>query len=75
MNYEKCYNSFEWIVTFLHLPDLRLLLIDGSSQQREDDAGLRINTDRSDQHLTAALHHVRATKYHRIVVLTLLHVI
>uniref|UniRef100_A0A2M4CFN2 Putative secreted protein n=1 Tax=Anopheles marajoara TaxID=58244 RepID=A0A2M4CFN2_9DIPT len=37
----------------------RLVLVDGRSEQREDDTGLRVDTDGRHHHLAAALHHVR----------------
>lgn len=61
--------------TFLHFLDLRLLLIDCRAQQREDDTRLRVDSDGCDQHLAAALHHVRATENHRIRVAALFHVV
>uniref|UniRef100_A0A2M4DMQ2 Putative secreted protein n=1 Tax=Anopheles darlingi TaxID=43151 RepID=A0A2M4DMQ2_ANODA len=37
----------------------RFVLVDGRTEKREDDTGLRVDTDSRHHHLTAALHHVR----------------
>lgn len=62
-------------VTFLHFLNLLLLLINSGSQQREDDARLRVDADGGHQHLPGTFHHVRTGKYHRIERFPLLNMI
>jgi hypothetical protein len=66
---------FHAALTFLHLLDLLFLLVNGGAQQREDDTGLRVDTDGGDQHLTAALHDMGAGQHHRIERFTFFHMI
>lgn len=62
-------------LTLLHLFDGLLLFVDGRAEEREDDAGLGVHADGGDDHLAAALHHVRSRQQHRIEVFALLDVI
>lgn len=67
--------SYHSLYTFLHFTNFRLLLIDGSAEQRENDTGLGVYTDCRDQYLAASLHYMRAGQDHWVVGFAFFHVI
>jgi hypothetical protein len=73
INHRKC--QLHAALTFLHLLDFLLLLINGGAQQGEDDTSLRVDADSGDQHFTAALHDVCAGQDHRIECFAFFHMI